>query len=110
MKKAFCKQFDLSHESRRESMQIRDRIGVPSPMQVIRENCLDCTGGSPAAVKSCGIVNCRMWPYRFGRNPKDVDLKAPIYDGEGKLIDHTDYPGYPQNKKKTGEQENESDR
>lgn len=76
-------------------MQIRRSIGVPSPLRVIRENCLDCTGGSPAAVKSCGIVECRMWPYRFGRNPKEDDLRMPVYERCGMLVGYRYYEGYP---------------
>ena len=102
MKKVFCKQFNRSHKSRRESMQIRREQGIPKSMKVIRDNCLDCTGGSLAAVKSCGIVKCRMWPYRFGRNPKMDDLKAPVYDEAGKLVGYAAYPGYPQNEKNSG--------
>jgi len=83
-------------------MQIRYEQGIPRLMKVVRDNCLDCVGGSPAAVKSCDIVQCLMWPYRFGRNPKMDDLKAPVYDEAGQLVGYADYPGYPQNKKKSG--------
>jgi len=39
------------------------------PLKAIRANCLDCSGGSPAEVKLCGITDCPLRPYRLGRNP-----------------------------------------
>jgi len=79
-------------------MRIRHEQGIPSSLKVIRDNCLACTGGSPSGIKNCTVAHCRMWPYRFGRNPKRDDLKVPVYDNEGRLIAQTDYPGYLQNK------------
>ena len=95
MKKAFCKQFDRSHESRRESMQVRHEQNIPTRSKIIRDNCMDCTGGSPAAIKSCGIVKCRMWPYRFGRNPKASDLEVPVTDDSGNIVGYREYRTYP---------------
>ena len=40
-----------------------------SPIKIIREHCVECSGGSPAEVKLCPVTKCRLWPYRFGRNP-----------------------------------------
>lgn len=38
-------------------------------LEVIRENCIDCAGGSQAEVRRCAQVSCPMWPYRMNSNP-----------------------------------------
>ena len=38
-------------------------------LSAIRENCIDCAGGSPAEVRRCDLKKCPLWPYRMGRNP-----------------------------------------
>lgn len=35
----------------------------------IRQNCIDCAGGSPAEVRRCAMVACPFWPYRMGTDP-----------------------------------------
>lgn len=42
---------------------------LKSPLRTIREYCLDCANGSPTEVKLCPVVNCKLYPYRFGKNP-----------------------------------------
>lgn len=37
--------------------------------KAIRQNCLDCMGGSPGEVRKCAAIQCAMWPYRMGKNP-----------------------------------------
>jgi hypothetical protein len=38
-------------------------------LQVIRQNCIECSGGSLAETRRCGAVKCPMWPFRMGSNP-----------------------------------------
>jgi len=38
-------------------------------LAAIRQNCIECCGGSQAEVRRCRIVTCPMWPYRMGANP-----------------------------------------
>jgi hypothetical protein len=38
-------------------------------LQVIREKCIDCSGGSLLDVRLCPVVKCALWPYRAGRDP-----------------------------------------
>jgi hypothetical protein len=45
-----------------------------SPMQAIREHCLDCCAGSPNEVRLCTAVRCAKWPFRMGANP----WRAPV--------------------------------
>jgi hypothetical protein len=38
-------------------------------LEAVRRRCLDCSGGSPAEVRSCNFENCDLWPFRLGKNP-----------------------------------------
>ena len=38
-------------------------------LAAIRQNCVDCAGGSQAEVRRCRMVACPMWPYRMNANP-----------------------------------------
>lgn len=40
-----------------------------TPIKAIRQNCLDCCAGSAHEVRLCPILNCPLYPYRFGKNP-----------------------------------------
>ena len=40
-----------------------------SPINAIREFCLECCGGSSADVKSCSAPRCPLYAFRFGKNP-----------------------------------------
>ena len=41
-----------------------------TPLRAIRAKCLDCSGWSTYEVKSCPMVNCPLYGYRDGHNPK----------------------------------------
>ncbi len=30
--------------------------------------CVECKYGNLAAVRACGVLDCRLWPTRFGTN------------------------------------------
>jgi hypothetical protein len=38
-------------------------------LDVIRTNCIECTGGSTADVARCQITTCAFWPYRQSTDP-----------------------------------------
>ena len=40
-----------------------------TPLNSIRNKCLDCCAGSKLEVRLCPTNNCELYPYRFGRNP-----------------------------------------
>jgi len=40
-----------------------------SPVKAIREKCLDCSCGQTNEVRNCPVVNCALYPFRFGKNP-----------------------------------------
>jgi hypothetical protein len=42
-----------------------------SPLVAVRHKCLDCCAESAAEAKLCPVTTCPLWPYRFGRFPKD---------------------------------------
>ena len=75
--------------------RMRD-LGIPSILKSIRLYCLDCTGGSKRDVRMCPISQCPMWPYRFGRQPKEQDIRVPCFDSDRKFCGYRDYKGYPQ--------------
>ena len=39
--------------------------------RIVWFKCLDCSGDSPKNVTLCSIVDCSLWPYRFGYSVKD---------------------------------------
>jgi hypothetical protein len=41
----------------------------------IKRHCHDCGGESPKEVTLCHIVDCLLWPYRFGHTIKDKRFK-----------------------------------
>ena len=48
-----------------------------TPMKVIRLKCLDCCAGQVAEVRRCGLENCPLHPYRFGKRPKEGKDTTP---------------------------------
>ncbi len=53
--------------------------------KAIQTKCLDCAGGQPKEVTLCQVLDCSLWPFRFGpepENPRHVSrvLKALQYD------------------------------
>ena len=45
-----------------------DKI-ITSPLEAIKEMCLDCCGGSRSYVDSCPSTKCSLHAFRFGKNP-----------------------------------------
>ena len=40
-----------------------------TPIKSIRKKCLDCTAGSRKEIRLCTVVQCALYPYRFGKRP-----------------------------------------
>ena len=57
-----------------------------TPMRAIREKCLDCCCGSAKEVRLCSNKKCPLYPYRFGKRPKD-DKNTDQNDSEEKTVD-----------------------
>lgn len=50
--------------------ELREVGHVPmSPLEALRQRCLDCCAGSPGEVRLCVSVECPAWPFRMGKNP-----------------------------------------
>ena len=45
-----------------------------TPIKAIRKKCLDCTCYQPKEIKQCRIIDCPIYPYRFGRRPDKATL------------------------------------
>lgn len=40
-----------------------------TPLNAIKEHCIDCCCGVKAEVKNCTVLNCPLYPFRNGKNP-----------------------------------------
>ncbi len=63
-----------------------------SILRAIRKKCLSCCANSPKEVRLCGIEDCPLHSFRFGRNPKRAGIggrlpKGQIPPGLKKYID-----------------------
>lgn len=47
----------------------QDEFEIHSPMKAIKQNCIECSGGSAYEAKLCTCTSCPLYPFRFGRNP-----------------------------------------
>ena len=73
-------------EGRKQKRDLKRRYGIPSIMKAVRQNCLDCMCGSASEVRHCQVTQCMLFPYRFGRNPREEDLLLSVFDNQGNLI------------------------
>ena len=42
---------------------------ITNPVKAIRAYCMECSCGQTSEVKECPVVNCPLYPFRFGKNP-----------------------------------------
>lgn len=49
-----------------------------TPLKAIRKKCLDCSAGQPSEVRNCEIVDCPLFIYRMGKNPKRAGIGRKI--------------------------------
>ncbi len=54
--------------------------GLVAPLKAIRAKCLDCSAGSSNEAKLCPVLECSLYPYRFGRRPYKTERKAGNID------------------------------
>jgi len=57
-----------------------------TPIKAIRKKCLNCTVNSVKEVRLCPVIQCAIYPYRFGRRPdkSTIDTLKWFYKGNGK--------------------------
>ena len=55
---------------------------IYTPIKSIREKCLDCTAGSRKEIRLCPVIQCALYPYRFGKRPTQaiVDTINDYYE------------------------------
>ena len=55
---------------------------INTPIKSIREKCLDCTAGSRKEIRLCTVIQCALYPYRFGKRPTQaiVDTIKEYYE------------------------------
>tara|TARA_B100001079_G_scaffold17287_1_gene13810 strand:- start:5610 stop:5819 length:210 start_codon:yes stop_codon:yes gene_type:complete len=53
-----------------------------TPIKSIRKKCLDCCCGQIKEVRNCTVINCALYPYRFGHRPDPAtkDTIKEFYD------------------------------
>ena len=57
------------HPSERRMSVGELHASVGAVLRAIRRRCIDCSGGSLAAVRTCKRVSCPLHPFRMGENP-----------------------------------------
>ena len=55
--------------------------------QAIKRKCFECAGESPKEVTLCHIVDCPLWPYRFGYSMKDKRYQKRIKSAKRRYPD-----------------------
>ena len=60
-----------------------------TPIKAIRKKCLDCSYWSPKEVRTCIVIGCPIYPYRYGRRPDKavVDTLERFYKENGEPTD-----------------------
>ena len=53
----------------------RENKYLLTPVQSIRAECIKCMGGYLKEVRICDSLDCRSWPYRFGKRPTEQMLE-----------------------------------
>jgi len=41
-----------------------------TPLKAIRMKCIDCSNHQLKEIRYCTVVNCSLYPFRFGHKPK----------------------------------------
>jgi hypothetical protein len=57
-----------------------------SPLKLIRQNCLECSGGSANEVSNCVIPDCKLYPLRFGTNPNRQGIGRRCHSANADLL------------------------
>ena len=48
--------------------------------KVIRLQCLDCSGLAWSEVERCTVIDCVLWPFRFGCYPETAEKRGKLVD------------------------------
>lgn len=55
------------------------RLGRRIPVKVFRSFCKHCMGGNDSLIKDCPSENCKIYPYRFGKNPSRQGIGGNLF-------------------------------
>ena len=55
----------------------RVRVSKSTLVKAIKENCLECGGGSRSELDRCTVQHCPLWLYRLGITIKNLE-KASV--------------------------------
>ena len=58
-----------------------------SPLRAVRVHCLSCCCGQANEVRLCPAETCALWPYRFGRSPKEKPELTPLKSIKARCLD-----------------------
>lgn len=73
-------------EGEQKRRDLKQRYGIQPIMKATRQNCLDCMWGSAPEVHHYQALQYQLFPYRFGRNPREEDLLVNVFDNKGNLV------------------------
>ena len=45
-------------------------------LHVVRQKCLDCSGGRRGEVRACTLIACPLWPFRMGADPEPGHVRG----------------------------------
>lgn len=62
------KESKQERRERRKKEALANGHSKCSPITAIRKRCVACSGGSHKEVEQCAVINCELWPFRFGEN------------------------------------------
>lgn len=53
----------------------------PTPIEAIRQKCLDCCSNEMQEIKGCMVLDCPIWKFRLGLHPfTEKNSKNPFLD------------------------------
>jgi hypothetical protein len=50
------------------------------PLRAIRLHCYDCSAFSWPEVERCTVIDCVLWPWRFGKRPETAEARGKLVD------------------------------
>lgn len=84
-----------AQETRKAGAEARQKmrdsgVDLKTPIKAIRAKCLDCCGYQYSEVVKCTVTKCPLFPYRFGKRPRDLSDITGIHENVSEETDETD--------------------
>lgn len=66
-----------AQETRKAGAEARQKmkesgVDLKTPIKAIRAKCMDCCGFQYSEVEKCTVPKCPLFPYRFGKRPREL--------------------------------------